>query len=140
MRRITILIITIIMINYIIMGVQATESVPRDLDSRIGNIAEKLSNLENKGGNVTDIIIEVNKAIQLAEKGNYKEANKILDKVEAEINSLEPQVEKQYKINTIKKYTTVSFLLALPLITYYALPRLYLLLWYRSRRKWLVEE
>lgn len=109
-------------------------------DQRVGQIVERLSRLRSMGGNITSLIEEVNKAIQLAENGDIDSANRILDRVEANITSLEPVVEHEYKIQTVEKYGIVAFLLILPLIVYIGLPRLYLALWFRLRRKWIVED
>ena len=109
-------------------------------DQRVGVVVDRLSRLRSMGANVTGLVDEVNRAIQFAESGDMDSANGILDRVEANITSLEPVVEHEYKIHTIEKYSVVAFLLLLPVIVYIGLPRLYLALWFRLRRKWIVEE
>ena len=109
-------------------------------DQRVGEVVDRLSRLRSMGGNVTSLVDEVNRAIQYAESGDMDSASRILDRVEANITSLEPVVEHEYKIHTIEKYGVVAFLLLLPVIVYIGLPRLYLALWFRLRRKWIVEE
>jgi len=111
-----------------------------DFDQRVGEVVERLSRLRSMGGNVTGLVEEVNRAIQHAENGDIDSANRILDEVEANITSLEPVVEHDYRIHTIEKYAIVVILLLLPVIVYLGLPRLYLALWFRLRRKWIVEE
>ena len=120
-------------------GLAQTQSLD-SFDQRVGVVVDRLSRLRSMGANVTGLVDEVNRAIQFAESGDMDSANGILDRVEANITSLEPVVEHEYKIHTIEKYSVVAFLLLLPVIVYIGLPRLYLALWFRLRRKWIVEE
>lgn len=109
-------------------------------DMRVGALTDRISRLEEMGANVTGLVERVNDAVRLASTGRVDEANRMLDGVEANITRLEPIVEHEYRIRLVEKYSLAGFLLALPLLVYWGLPRLYLALWYRSRRRWLVEE
>lgn len=141
MHRITILAtIVIALALFAPLHVFAQTQSLEGFDQRVGEVVERLSRLRSMGGNVTSLVEEVNKAIHYAESGDADSANRILDRVEANITSLEPVVEHEYKVHTIEKYGIVAFLLALPIIVYIGLPRLYLALWFRLRRKWIVEE
>lgn len=109
-------------------------------DSRIGGITHRISRLQEMGANVSSLIVLVNKAVDYAENGDYTSANRILNSVEENITRMEPIVEHQHMIRTVERYVLVGLLLALPLLVYWGLPRLYLYLWFRVKRRWIVEE
>lgn len=103
-------------------------------------LLKRLQYLESRHVNVTGLVDEVNTALQLAQKGNTGEAEKILSNVEAEVSKLEPQAETHYKMYIAVKTLEVTVVLSIPILFYYGFPRLYLYTWFRLRRRWQVRD
>ncbi len=104
------------------------------------NILKRLQYLESRHENVTQLVNQVNTAVQLAQKGNISTAEKILDNVEANVSRLETGAETHYKIYIAVKTAEVATVLSIPVLFYYGFPRLYLYIWFRVRRRWQVKD
>lgn len=115
---------------------QATQAI---VDEAL-HLVPRLQALEEAGFNVTSLALEVNRAIQLAEQGNTTGARAVLDQVEARIAELEAQAPGHARALEIRLYLEVLALALLPVAGYLLIPRVYLYLWARLRRDWVVEE
>ena len=104
------------------------------------NLLKHLQYLESRHENVTQLVIQVNTAVQLAQQGNTSTAEKILDNVEANVSKLEAGAETHYKIYLAIKTAEVATVLSIPVLFYYGFPRLYLYIWLRVRRRWQVKD
>ncbi len=80
----------------------------------------------------------LDRAVDLASRGNYAEASVIVDSVRGNVSLLMGEAERIYLYNSIYRYGLAALILSLPLLVYLFLPRLYLMLWFRSRRRWVV--
>ena len=109
-----------------------------DFDSEIGILVERTSELYSKGLNVTVILEKLNYAIALYEEGSVEEASVLLREVESFIEDMSITASSVYLVNMVKKVVTIIVLAAIPVIVYFLLPRLYLYVWYKTRRKWIV--
>jgi len=109
-----------------------------DFDSEIGILVERTSELYSKGLNVTIILEKLNHAIALYEEGSVEEASVLLREVESFIEDMSITASSVYLVNMVKKVVTIIVLAAIPVIVYFLLPRLYLYVWYKTRRKWIV--
>ena len=118
----------------------ANAEQPQDkLIERSMKILGQLQYLESKDMNVTPLVHTLNKAIQLAEKGEYNKASKLLDTVEANTSKLIPLAEHHYHLVIARKAIAVAGILSIPILFYYGFPRLYLYIWFRLRRRWIVK-
>ncbi|ADI31976.1 DUF1616 domain-containing protein [Staphylothermus hellenicus] len=110
-----------------------------NLDSEVANVLKDIDYLYNHGVNVEDLVHKLDQAVKLINNGDYDRAKTILSGIKNEIASLKSKAETIYLYKTIYKYGLVAILLSLPILAYFLIPRIYLYLWYRLRRGWIVK-
>jgi len=108
------------------------------LDSEIGDLVERAGDLYSKGLDVNIIIEKLNNAVVLSEQGSIEEAKKVLSEVRSLIVDMNAVADSIYFTNILIKGVTVASLVAIPVLVYTLLPRVYLYLWFKSKKKWLV--
>lgn len=111
-----------------------------DVDRLAGSIVDKLGELQRRGVNVTVYVERVNEALKEAERGDYSGALSALQGLSAEVDEALAATEGAPLRLAVVKAVKVGILLSIPLLVYLLLPRVYLHLWYLSRREWVVEE
>jgi hypothetical protein len=116
----------------------AVDSKLSDVDIRIAGILDKAKNLYMKGVNVTDVVRKLDEVVELYERGDIDRAREILNDTEVEVLELEKIADNVYRSIVISKAITIAFLLSIPVAVYYFLPRVYLYIWFKLRRRWLV--
>jgi len=118
-------------------GVVAKE----ELWSRIKEIFSVIEEAGSEGMNVTDIINDLNTAIYLLRKGDkdsLERAKVILDKAYARAIEILRELP-EYRMNKyLSLYLRIALILSIPIMVYFLLPRLYLELWYRFRKHWVI--
>jgi hypothetical protein len=110
----------------------------QSFDYRVAEAAKRLGELYRKGVNVTDVVRLLDNAVKAFEDGNYSEASRLLNASLNRIAELEAVADRIYMFNLFTKALIIAILAAIPLLIYIFLPRLYLYLWFRSRRRWVV--
>jgi len=108
-------------------------------DSEVGKLVKELGYLESSGLNVSSLVEELDKAVKLYYSGERSKALRILQSIEASVSKLKPLAREAAARRTMEKAITVAALASAPIAVYLLLPRAYLYLWYRLRRKWIVE-
>jgi hypothetical protein len=116
----------------------AVDSKLSDVDIRIADILDKAKNLYMKGVNVTDVVKKLDEVVELYERGDIDRARDILNDTEVEVLELEKIADNVYRSIVISKAITIAFLVSIPVAVYYFLPRVYLYIWFKLRRRWLV--
>jgi hypothetical protein len=116
----------------------AVDSKLSDVDIRIAGILDKAKNLYMKGVNVTDVVKKLDEVVELYERGDIDRAREILNDTEVEVLELEKIADNVYRSIVISKAITIAFLVSIPVAVYYFLPRVYLYIWFKLRRRWLV--
>lgn len=116
----------------------AVDSKLSDVDIRIAGILDKAKNLYMKGVNVTDVVKKLDEVVELYERGDIDRARDILNDIEVEVLELEKIADNVYRSIVISKAITIAFLVSIPVAVYYFLPRVYLYIWFKLRRRWLV--
>jgi len=101
-------------------------------------VLEKLQVLSEKGVNVSKLVEELNEALDLAQAGDLESAKSKLASVEDEVSRLEAEADRYYAVSTAVKYAKVVGLLLIPVAFFFLFPRVYLYIWFRSRRRWVV--
>lgn len=99
--------------------------------------------LGRRGVDVSNIVGGLKKVLELLESGDItslEKASELMDEVERNIFFLERNADNMLLMENLRKYSTAGALLLIPLLFYYLFPRLYLALWFRVRRRWVVEE
>lgn len=126
-----------------ILAILGLLGVPRvfgqqDLDASVGSIVKDLEYLDSRYVNISSLVADLDRAVDLASRGNYSEAIAIINSVRGNVSLLMGDADRVYLYNSIARYGSAAAVLSLPLIVYFFLPRLYLALWFRSRRRWIV--
>jgi len=104
------------------------------------DVFSDVEKLGSEGINVTKQIIMLNAALKEFEKGNYGAVETILAEIR-ELNSNQIAQLGNYRITRfIETYGLAAFYLSIPIVFYLLFPRLYFRVWFRARRKWLVEK
>jgi hypothetical protein len=116
----------------------AVDSKLSDVDIRIAGILDKAKNLYMKGVNVADVVRKLDEVVELYERGDIDRARDILNDIEVEVLELEKIADNVYRSIVISKAITIAFLVSIPVAVYYFLPRVYLYIWFKLRRRWLV--
>jgi len=111
-----------------------------EIDSLVSTIMKDLEYLESREVNVSSLIQRVNEDIKGLEKdpGNATYI-KDLESIREEIKALKSDAENIYIINNIIRYSTAVGIGLVPIAVYILLPRIYLYIWYRTRRRWIVQ-
>jgi hypothetical protein len=109
-----------------------------DFDSEVGVLVEEAGRLYSKGVDVAVVIEKLDNAIALYESGRVDEAYAALSEARSMIMDLSSVADRVYYYNTMVKAVTVAVLAVIPIAIYILLPRIYLYVWFKTRRKWIV--
>lgn len=123
------------------LRVFAEVSAPRDQEIIVKEIEGLMRDLEylySRGVNISDIIDLLNRAIQYTDR-NISEAQRLISIAKEEISERRSYAENTYLMNLVIKYLEITAIASIPLLVYLFLPRIYLYLWYRSHRKWIIK-
>jgi len=97
-----------------------------------------LYRISKMGVDVGDLVDRLDEAQKLLDKGDVAGAEKIIDEVLENASRLEEEAGMIVFVNNVCKALTVSAIASIPIFTYFFFPRIYLELWYRLKRKWVV--
>jgi len=126
------------------LAVSALSTTAHQADSQfeknVVGLLKDLELLEGKGIDVRGLIHKLDEAIKLAELGEFDKAMGLVEEVRLEVALLKEVADRVYAYEAIRKYGLVIGILSIPALTYFLLPRAYLYLWFKCRRRWIVEE
>ena len=105
---------------------------------RFLEIYSRVVNLALKGINVSQYVTILNNALQLLEENRSEEAMELMNSIEADLSELESIAGNIVLSQTLIKYATAAAILSLPVLVYLLLPRLYVYIWFKSRRRWVL--
>lgn len=104
------------------------------------SLLTRIQKLAGKNINVTDLTVQLNESLRLLQEGRITEAESLLERLEDEVAVLEASADTYYMWGIIMKYVRVALVLSIPLLFYLFFPRLYIYLWFRLRRRWVIRE
>ncbi len=111
----------------------------QDVEARVVSLYEEAYKLAKRGIDVEEVVHMLDQALKLARQGDTGEAQRLLEEASRRLDTLSSQADSILLRARLEKYLTVAVLASIPVATYLLLPRLYLRLWYRSRKRWVVE-
>ncbi len=120
-------------------AIALAQTAGHDVETRVTALYTDAYRLAKRGIDVSTVIHELDKALKLARRGDVEEAQRLLDDASARLQQLESGASSTLLRARLEKFLAVAVLAAIPVATYLLLPRLYLRLWYKSRRRWVVE-
>ncbi|MEM2848636.1 MAG: hypothetical protein QXM79_07705 [Zestosphaera sp.] len=109
-----------------------------DLLSEVESIMKDLEYLHSRGVDVGLVVDLLNRAISEYFGGDVRVARTHLEEARRAVEDLKAGAESTYFRIIAVKTATVACLASIPLVVYFALPRLYLYLWFKLHRKWVV--
>jgi len=107
---------------------------------RIIDLARRLQALSEKGINVSSLTSELNEAVSMLQDGEVDTALNLLDRVESEVRGLEATADSYYMYSTIARYARVVAVLSTPVLFYLLFPRIYIYIWFKTRKRWIMRE
>ena len=111
--------------------------------NRYLELYKRTADLGRRGINVSSIVDELGIVLELINNGDdysLKRASELLDSIEKKLVSLERNADNILLMENLRKYSIVGFIMSIPLLFYLLFPRLYLAIWFRVRRRWVVEK
>jgi len=108
------------------------------LDKVVGDLVHKLSELDAKGVNVTPVLVRLDEAIAAYERGDIESAERAVNEAISVLSELEATAGEVYRLVVLSKGLTIAGVASIPILVYQLLPRVYLHLWFKTRRRWLV--
>ncbi|MEM0197284.1 MAG: hypothetical protein QXK66_06580 [Sulfolobales archaeon] len=122
----------------VLLVLHSVVSLGGDVYSKFLELYSRTVELSLKGvetGEVEDLLAST---IDSIESGDYDRALKLMSEVERHLLVLEREAGFIVLTKNLVKYGTAALLLSIPLLVYLLLPRLYIYLWYETRRNWVV--
>ncbi len=127
----------ILALSYLVLASSSIVAA-EDLDELVGPLIRDLEELQRRHVDVRVLVEELDKAITLWDSGDRGEALRIIEDVRVEISKLKAESSRVYAIHVSKLALEILVLLATPIAFYTLFPRVYLWLWFHSRRNWIV--
>lgn len=100
----------------------------------------KVSEMSRAGMNVSSYVFYLQQSLSLMQNGDLEKARALLESVIPQIDASYQQLGSFIFWKNAEKYLTVALIALIPVLFYIYFPRAYLSIWYRARRKWVIEE
>ena len=116
-------------------------TVPKDLMSDFLTVYKEVVELSRLGVDVSELVSKLSLALELIGDGSpesISKAESIVNEVRSEVYKLKSEANYYVMYRSLYKYSVVTLLALIPIATYYLLPRVYLIIWFRLRRRWVV--
>ena len=98
----------------------------------------RIADLALKGINVSQYVTVLKNVLQLLEANRSEEAMELMIGIEANLSELESKADNIVFSQTVIKYAAAAAILSLPALVYLLLPRLYIYVWFKSRKRWVL--
>lgn len=106
----------------------------RFLDSYI-----EIVKLSQQGVDVSNEVKMLKELHKNLVNGTTENINEMLDKIEADVAKLKQEAPRIILMNNLVKALTIIGMVFIPLFLYILIPRIYLYLWYRARKRWVIK-
>ncbi|MEM2014481.1 MAG: hypothetical protein QXJ16_03355 [Desulfurococcaceae archaeon] len=106
--------------------------------NEIENLMSELEYLHSRGLCVDDVVDLLNKAIEEYSRGNTQSAIAYFEEAKQRVVYLKPVAERVYLEILITRGLTVAILASIPILIYFVLPRVYLYVWFKLHRRWII--
>jgi len=116
-------------------------TIPNDLMSDFLTVYKDVVELSRLGIDVDGLVSKLSLALDLIVEDSpesISKAESIVNEVRSEVYKLKSEANYYVMYRSLYKYSVVTLLALIPIATYYLLPRVYLIMWFRLRRRWVV--
>lgn len=124
-----------------------TNVVPDNISTELWGlflqVYSKVEYLGSQGMNVSGLVNNLNHVLNIFERGDNEslvEARNLLLRLNDECDRMLEELPNYVLWRNIRLYSIIGFLVSVPVLAYVFLPRIYIRLWYRFHKKWLVVE
>lgn len=140
MNKASVLLLTILLVSTLVaVFPQKIVAQENPYEDELINLYKRVYQLGREGINVTSIVDELNLVIKYLDEGDLDSATTLIQKIDVELSELERNSGDILFWMNFNKYSVAAALISIPIITYFLLPRIYLMTWYRLRRRWIVK-
>ncbi|MEM0453148.1 MAG: hypothetical protein QXO98_00610 [Sulfolobales archaeon] len=112
-----------------------------DIENEFLSIYKELVELSTLGVDVSDLIKELSVVLELIGDGSNEsiaKAESKLKDVRARLEILKSRASYETLYMNLIKYSSITLLALVPVVTYFLLPRVYLKVWFKVRRRWVI--
>ena len=116
-------------------------TIPNDLMSDFLTVYKDVVELSRLGIDVDGLVSKLSLALDLIVEDSpesISKAESIVNEVRSEVYKLKSEANYYVMYRSLYKYSVVTLLALIPIATYYLLPRIYLIMWFKLRRRWVV--
>ena len=120
----------------------AVNTVPNDVMGDFLVVYKDVVELGRLGIDVSGLVSKLSVALDLISDGSpdsLSKAESLINDVRSEVYRLKSEANYYIMYRSLYKYSIIAVLALIPLATYYLLPRIYLIIWFRLRRRWVVK-
>lgn len=135
---ITLLLITILITPYLAL---CTDNIDV-LRDEFMSVYRDIVSLAKRGVDVSKLVHELSKVLDLINKGDSEsltKAKSMLIDISTQVKIIKSRANNIILINNIIKYGIAASIISIPILFYFLFPRIYLAIWFRIRRRWIVE-
>lgn len=132
----------LILLTISLLLTSAVNTVPNDVMSDFLVVYKDVVELGRLGIDVSGLVSKLSVALDLISDGSpdsLSKAESLINDVRSEVYRLKSEANYYVMYRSLYKYSVVAVLALIPLATYYLLPRIYLIIWFRLRRRWVVK-
>jgi len=109
-----------------------------NFDLELASLVDRVSKLYSMGVNTTSVVEKLSSAVKAYDSGDFEKAWSLLSEARNMVAELEKGASETYFWLLLLKACIVALLASIPIAVYLLLPRIYLYLWFRAKRKWVV--
>ena len=102
-------------------------------------VYSKVERIGLSGVNTSFYIDKLNYVVYLIKHRDYINAYKLLKTIDEQVSIVLSELPSIEFYRNVIKYATAGILLAIPILSYYLIPRIYVFLWYRARKQWVIK-
>ena len=120
----------------------AVNTVPNDVMGDFLVVYKDVVELGRLGIDVSGLVSKLSVALDLISDGSpdsLSKAESLINDVRSEVYRLKSEANYYVMYRSLYKYSIIAVLVLIPLAIYYLLPRIYLIIWFRLRRRWVVK-
>jgi len=112
-----------------------------DVEKEFLSIYKELVELSTLGIDVSDLIKELSVILELMDDGSNEsitKAESLLKDIRTRLEILKSKASYEILYVNLIKYSSITLLALIPVATYLLLPRVYLKVWFKVRKRWVI--
>lgn len=128
-----------IVITVILLSLLNTLRAQNFLYDEFINIYVEVAYLSDKGLNVTHLTEQLKELYKAILVNDTEKAHLLISSLWKNLEETKREASKELVLRKIEKGAIVTFFACLPLLVYLLLPRIYLYVWYKTKKRWVIK-